>query len=48
MDFVTLTNMVWKALGTTWHEARIVCLTEMLRGILMSQSINTARLAARM
>ena len=48
MDFVTLTNMVWKALGATWHEARIVCLTEMLRGILMSQSINTARLAARM
>jgi hypothetical protein len=48
VDFVTLTNMVWKALGATWHEARIVCLTEMLRGILMSQSINTARLAARM
>jgi hypothetical protein len=48
MDFVTLTNMMWKALGTTWHEARIMCLTEMLRGILTSQSINTARLASRM
>ena len=48
MDFVVLTNMVWKALGASWHEARIVCLTEMLRGILTSQSINTARLAARM
>jgi len=48
MDFVTLTNMVWAALGATWHEARIACLTEMLRGILTSQSINTARLAARM
>jgi hypothetical protein len=48
MDFVVLTNMVWRALGGTWHEARIVCLTEMLRGILTSQSINTARLAARM
>jgi hypothetical protein len=48
MDFVTLTNMVWRRLGATWHEARIVCLREMLRGILTSQSINTARLAARM
>lgn len=48
MDFVTLTNMIWSALGASWHEARIACLTEMLRGILMSQSINTARLAARM
>lgn len=48
MDFVVLTNMVWRGLGGTWHEARIECLTEMLRGILMSQSINTARLAARM
>lgn len=48
MDFVMLTNMVWRELGGTWHEARVVCLTEMLRGILMSQSINTARLAARM
>jgi hypothetical protein len=48
MDFVVLTNMVWRALGATWHEARIVCLTEMLRGILTSQSINTARMAARM
>lgn len=48
MDFVTLTNMVWRTLSGTWHEARIVCLTEMLRGILMSQSINTSRLAARM
>lgn len=48
MDFVILTNMVWRELGRTWHEARIVCLTEMLRGILTSQSINTARLAARM
>lgn len=48
MDFVVLTNMVWRALGGTWHEARMVCLTEMLRGILTSQSINTARLAARM
>jgi hypothetical protein len=48
MDFVVLTNMVWKALSTTWHEARIICLTEMLQGILTSQSINTSRLAARM
>lgn len=48
MDFVVLTNMVWGALGASWHEARIACLTEMLRGILTSQSINTARLAARM
>lgn len=48
MNFVTLTNMVWKALSTTWHEARIICLTEMLQGILTSQSINTSRLAARM
>jgi Transposase DDE domain len=48
MDFVVLTNMVWRALGATWHEARIGCLTEMLRGILTSQSINTSRLAARM
>jgi Transposase DDE domain len=48
MDFVVLTNMVWKALGSSWHEARIICLTEMLRGILTSQSINTSRLAARM
>ena len=48
MDFVELTNMVWRALSGSWHEARIVCLTEMLRGILMAQSINTSRLAARM
>jgi hypothetical protein len=48
MDFVVLTNMVWGALGASWNEARIACLTEMLRGILTSQSINTARLAARM
>ena len=48
MDFVILTNMVWRALGSSWHEARIVCLTEMLRTILMAQSINTSRLAARM
>lgn len=48
MDFIVLTNMVWRALGATWHEARIVCLTEMLHGILTAQSINTARLAARM
>ena len=48
MDSVTLTNMVWAAFGARWHEARIACLTEMLRGILTSQSINTARLAARM
>jgi len=48
MDFVVLTNMVWAALGARWHEARIACLTEMLRGILTAQSINTARLAARM
>jgi hypothetical protein len=48
MNFVLLTNMMWRALGATWHEARIVCLTEMLRGILTSQSINTARVAARM
>jgi hypothetical protein len=48
MDFVVLTNMVWRALGGTWHEARIECLMEMLRGILTAQSINTARLAARM
>lgn len=48
MDFVTLTNMVWKALCGTWHEDRITCLMEMLRGILTAQSINTARLAARM
>ena len=48
MDFVALTNMVWRTLGARWHEARIECLTEMLRGILTSQSINTSRLAARM
>jgi hypothetical protein len=48
MDFVELTNMVWRALSGSWHEARIVCLTEMLRGMLMAQSINTSRLAARM
>lgn len=48
MDFVRLTNMVWKALCGTWHEDRIECLMEMLRGILTAQSINTARLAARM
>src|SRR5215469_6017278 len=48
MDFVVLTNMVWAALGARWQEARIACLTEMLRGILTAQSINTARLAARM
>jgi hypothetical protein len=48
MDFVVLTNMVWRALGGTWHEAGVVCLMEMLRGILTAQSINTARLAARM
>jgi len=48
MNFVVLTNTIWKALSGSWHEARIVCLTEMLRGILTSQSINTARLAARM
>jgi hypothetical protein len=48
MDFVELTNMAWRALSGSWREERIVCLTEMLRGILMSQSINTSRLAARM
>jgi len=48
MNFVVLTNMIWKALSGSWHEARIVCLTEMLQGILTSQSINTSRLAARM
>ena len=48
MDFVELTNLVWRALSGSWHEARIVCLTEMLRTMLMAQSINTARLAARM
>jgi hypothetical protein len=48
MDFIVLTNMVWRALGATWHEARIGCLTEMLHGVLTAPSINTARLAARM
>lgn len=48
MDFDILTKLLWDTLGTTWHRARLVCLGEMLRGILMSQSINTARLAARM
>lgn len=48
MDFVVLTNMIWRALNGSWHEARIVCLTEMLRTMLMAQSINTSRLAARM
>lgn len=48
MDFVVLTNMVWRMLGGSWHEARIECLTEMLRTILLAQSINTSRLAARM
>ena len=48
MDFVELTNLVWRGLSGSWHEARIVCLTEMLRTMLMAQSINTARLAARM
>jgi len=48
MDFVELTNMVWRALSGSWHEGRIVCLTEMLRTMLMAQSINTSRLAARM
>ncbi len=43
-----LTNMVWGALERTWNEQRIACLMEMVRGILMSQSVNTARLAARM
>jgi hypothetical protein len=47
MDFVTLTNLVWHVLGGTWHEARIECLMERLRGIWTSQSIHTARLAAR-
>lgn len=48
MDFVELTNMIWRTLNGSWHEARIVCLTEMLRTMLMAQSINTSRLAARM
>lgn len=48
MDFMTLTGMVWAALGPTWHEARIGCVMEMLRGLLLAQSVNTARIAARM
>lgn len=48
MDFVELTNKVWRGLNGSWHEARIVCLTEMLRTMLLAQSINTSRLAARM
>ena len=48
MDFVELTNKIWRGLNGSWHEARIVCLTEMLRTMLIAQSINTSRLAARM
>lgn len=48
MDFVELTNKIWRGLNGSWHEARIECLTEMLRTMLLAQSINTSRLAARM
>ena len=48
MDFGTLTNLVREALAPTWHRARIECLLEMLRGLFLTQGVNTYRLAQRM
>lgn len=48
MDFGILANMVWSALAPTWHHGRIACFVDMLRGLLMTQSVNTYRLAQRM
>ena len=48
MDFGMLTNLVKEALAPTWHRARIECLLEMLRGLFLTQSVNTYRLAQRM
>jgi hypothetical protein len=43
MDFVELTNLVWRALSGSWHEARIVCLTEMFRTTLSDTSSQSSR-----
>ena len=48
MDFGMLTNLVKEALAPTWHRARIECFLEMLRGLFLTQSVNTYRLAQRM
>ena len=48
MDFGMLAETVRSALGPAWHRARIDCLVEMLRGLLLTQTVNTYRLAQRM
>ena len=48
MDFGMLTNLVKEALAPTWHRARVECLLEMLRGLFLTQGVNTCRLAQRM
>ena len=48
MDFGMLTNLVREALAPTWHRARVECFLEMLRGLFLTQGVNTYRLAQRM
>ena len=48
MDFGMLASLVGEALAPTWHRARIECFLDMLRGLFLTQSVNTYRLAQRM